>query len=82
MRLKTDTAYWADYQNAEEIGGFGVPWPPFGFNSGMSMEDVSREEAAKLGLPVAGVSPRENTFNEQLKASVTIMAERCVPGPL
>jgi len=50
VRLKTDHAYWAEYQNSEEIGGFGVSWPPYGFNSSMSTRDVTRKEAERLGL--------------------------------
>ena len=50
VRLKTDQAYWAEYQNAEEIGGFGVMWPPYGFNSNMTQRDVTRKEAERLGL--------------------------------
>lgn len=50
VRLKTDRAWWADYQNDPQIGGFGVPWEPYGFHSGMGQEDVSREEAERLGL--------------------------------
>jgi len=49
--LKTDPR-WAEYHNAREIGGFGVPWGPYGFNSGVTQEDVSRKEAKALGLPV------------------------------
>lgn len=52
VRLKTDRAWWAGYQNDPLIGGFGVPWPPYGFNSGMDQQDVSREEAKRLGLKV------------------------------
>ncbi|MGE9267645.1 MAG: hypothetical protein ACQKBY_06075 [Verrucomicrobiales bacterium] len=52
VRLKSDEAYWAGYQNDPEIGGFGVPWAPFGFHSGMGVRDVSREEARELGLDV------------------------------
>jgi len=50
VRLKTDTEYWANYQNDPLIGGFGVPWAPFGYNSGMNITDVSRSEAKALGL--------------------------------
>ncbi|MCW1885622.1 hypothetical protein OKA04_12860 [Luteolibacter flavescens] len=50
VRLKTDVDWWAKYQNDPKIGGFGVPWGPYGFHSGMGQEDVSREEATKLGL--------------------------------
>ena len=34
----------------EAISEFGTPYPPFDFNSGMWVEDVSREEAIDLGL--------------------------------
>lgn len=57
VRLKSDEAFWADYHNAEEIGGFGNPWPPFGFNSGMDQEDVNRRDAIALGLDVDNVQP-------------------------
>ena len=33
VRLKTDFTFWADEMNAASLGGFEVPWPPFGFNS-------------------------------------------------
>ena len=49
VRLKTDP-WWANYINAREIGGFQVPWGPYGFNSGVTQEDVSRSEARRLGL--------------------------------
>jgi hypothetical protein len=52
VRLKSDEAWWADYQNDPNIGGFGVPWEPYGVNSGMGQEDVSREEwEALTGSP-------------------------------
>jgi hypothetical protein len=51
VRLKTDPR-WAEFHNAREIGGFGVPWGPYGFQSGVTQEDVSRREAIKLGLMV------------------------------
>lgn len=74
VRLKSDEAYWANYQNAEEIGGFEVPWPPFGFRSGMGVRDVSREEAQKLGLNVDGVKPdEEKQLNTGLAASIEKM---------
>ena len=51
VRLKTDPR-WAEFHNAREIGGFGVPWGPYGFQSGVTQEDVSRRKAIKLGLMV------------------------------
>lgn len=50
VRLKTDEAWWAAYQNDLEIGGFGVPWEPYGFYSGMGQEDVAREENDRIIL--------------------------------
>jgi len=43
VRLKSDTEYWATSQNDPEIGRFNVPWSPFGFHSGMGLEDVRDE---------------------------------------
>lgn len=34
----------------ERISRFGYPYPPFDFNSGMGVMDVTREEAMELGL--------------------------------
>ena len=48
VRLKTDRGWWAGYRNDPLTGGFGVPWEPYGFHSGMGQEDVSREEAEQL----------------------------------
>lgn len=50
IRLKTDWAYWADFQNSADIGGFGKPYPQFGYNSHMIQEPVSFESAARRGL--------------------------------
>lgn len=68
VRLKTDP-WWADYINAEEIGGFGVPWGPYGFRSGCNQEDVPRSEAKALGLDVNSVLPKDREMNDGLKAS-------------
>lgn len=74
VRLKSDEAYWANYQNAEEIGGFEVPWPPFGFRSGMGVVDVSRREAQALGLNVEDIDPNTGRgLNDNLSASVKTM---------
>jgi len=72
VRLKTDLEFWLR-MNSPEIGGFGVPWGPWGFNSGMGVEDVDRAEAESLGLlqPGEAVASPEPRFNEHLKASVT-----------
>jgi hypothetical protein len=43
------------------ISDFGVPYPPFKFNSGMKVEDVERDAAISLGLmsPNRRVRPEE-----------------------
>lgn len=81
IRLKTDVAYWADYQNDVNIGGFGVPWSPFGFNSMMDVEDVPRQRAEALGLIAPGqpaFSPeservRKTSPEETMQASTKTM---------
>jgi hypothetical protein len=77
VRLKTDLDWWARYQNDPKIGGFGVPWGPYGFYSGMGQEDVSKAEAQRLGLKVEP-SPEEDAkplpgLNDALAASVRKM---------
>lgn len=74
VRLKSETAYWSDYQNDPKIGGFGVPWAPFGFNSGMGLRDVTREEAIALGLDVEVIKPdTTKNLNSNLSSSVKNM---------
>lgn len=71
VRLKTDLEWWRG-MNSPAIGGFGVPWGPWGFNSGMGVEDVDRDEAEALGLLTATdvVRPIEQDFNAVMQASV------------
>lgn len=71
VRLKTDLQFWLS-MNSPEAGGFGVPWGPWGFNSGMDVEDVERDEAEALGLidPLAKIQPVERELNDHLSASV------------
>ncbi len=70
VKLKSDLDFWTG-MNSPVIGGFGVPWGPWGFNSGMGVEDVDRAEAEALGLiqPGQKVEPVDKAFNEDLKAS-------------
>ena len=53
VRRYDDFAYWT-FQNGNDIGGFDVPWGPYGFNSYMVQEPVSRAEAERLGLVQMG----------------------------
>lgn len=70
VRLKTNLDFWLA-MNDPSIGGFGVPYGPWGFNSGMGVEDVDRNEAEALGLiaPKQKLKPIEQDFNDHLKAS-------------
>lgn len=70
VRLKSDLDFWMA-MNDPSFGGFGVPWGPWGFNSGMGVEDVDRKESEEMGLLDAGekVQPVEKAFNEKLEAS-------------
>lgn len=72
--LKTDPR-WAEFHNAKDIGGFGVPWSPYGFNSGCGQEDVPKAEAQKLGLikDEETATPKPQSINSGLEASVKIM---------
>ncbi|MBN8246234.1 MAG: hypothetical protein J0L84_02180 [Verrucomicrobia bacterium] len=71
VRLKSDLAFWLS-MNDPAFGGFGVPWGPWGFNSGMDVEDVDRAEAEALGLlePGAKAEPVEKELNDTLAAGV------------
>jgi hypothetical protein len=66
VELKTNLAFWIDMNR-----DFGVPWGPWGFNSGMGVEDVSREEAeaARLISPGQVVQSADIPFNKRLEAS-------------
>lgn len=70
--LKTDPR-WADFHNARDIGGFGVPWGPYGFNSGVTQEDVSSATARKLGLKLPDQTPEEKKLSDDTWASVRNM---------
>lgn len=47
-----ESGIWSELGNAED--GLGNPYPPFAFNSGMWVQDVSYDEAITLGLLDAG----------------------------
>lgn len=71
VRLKSDLAFWLS-MNDPAFGGFGVTWGPWGFNSGMDVEEVDRAEAEALGLlePGQKAEPVEKELNETLVAGV------------
>lgn len=53
IRRFDDIQFWLQ-MNSPDIGGFGVPWGPWGFNSFMTTFPVSRKRAEALGLVAAG----------------------------
>ena len=67
MRRKDDLDFWLSMNR-----DFGVPWGPWGFSSGMGVEDVGRREAIALGIIKPGdvIAPVEREFNDRLSASV------------
>ena len=66
VRRKDDLAFWLNMNR-----DFNVPWGPWGYNSGMGVEDGDRAEAEALGLVQRGetIAPIEKAFNENLAAS-------------
>ena len=70
IRLKTDLGFWMA-MNYPVFGGFGVPWGPWGFGSGMGVQDEDRDTAEQAGLidPGQRVTPIDKDFNERLQAS-------------
>ncbi len=66
IALKNDRIWTA-------ISRFGRPWPPFDFNSGMGLADISRAESESLGViaPRAPApKPRSEPFNTNLQATM------------
>ena len=49
IRRFDDVDFWLA-MNSPDIGGFAVPWGPWGFNSYMTTFPVNRKRAEKLGL--------------------------------
>lgn len=62
------------------ISRFGTPYPPYDFNSGMWVEDVTRAEAVELGLITEEqvVQPDEQDFNAKLEASTRGLDDRSI----
>ena len=83
VRRWDDFDFWL-FQNAADIGGFGVPWGPFGFNSYMTQKPVQRAEAERLGtLPQKlkqGVKARLDDVPDDIaRAARKRLAERLGP---
>lgn len=70
IRRKDDLDFWLA-RNDPAFGGFGVPWGPWGFNSGMDVRNVPRRDAVKLGL----IGIDEQIRNPQLDFNVRMKAD-------
>ena len=58
------------------ISRFGLPYPPFDYNSGMGLRDVRREEAEALGVMEPGhvVAPAPRLLTDDVQASASRFA--------
>lgn len=67
VKRKDDIDFWLSMNR-----DFGVPWGPWGFNSGMGVEDVGRVEAEALGLlkPGERIAMPDALFNDRLQAGI------------
>lgn len=67
VRRKDDLAFWIGLNH-----DFGLPWGPWGFNSGCGVEDVDRDEAEALGVikPTDKVRSLKKDFLDNLEESV------------
>lgn len=56
-----------------KLSRFGLPYPPFDFNSGMGVRDISRREAIALGVMEEGQSQPDpvKDFNETAEVSTS-----------
>lgn len=69
VALKSDPIWTA-------ISAFGVPWPPFDYNSGMWVRDIDYDTALSLGVLDGQNQPSpEVGFNRDLEASVATLDE-------
>jgi hypothetical protein len=61
-----------------KLSRFGNPYPPFDFNSGMDVVDVTRDEAEDLGLlepDAPAPAPELPDFNAELQATPEVRAD-------
>lgn len=66
MIARKDDPVWAT------LSVFGLPYPPFDYNSGMGLDPVPREECQALGLINSREipKPQSRNFNADLQASI------------
>lgn len=62
------------------LSRFGLPYPPFDFNSGMDLQDVDRDEAIAFGLIDRDTEllPQDRDFNTDLQASPAVRSSSLV----
>ncbi len=84
VRRKDDSKFWIGLNR-----DFGLPYGPWGFNSGCGVEDVDRDEAEELGVIKPDETPKPQTqhFNEKhqqstagLSDDVKLWAEKQLEG--
>ena len=66
MIARKDSDIWT------AISAFGLPYPPFDYNSGMDLQDIDRDEAVQLGVIESDdtIEPQERDFNEDMQAGL------------
>ena len=62
------------------ISAFHNPYPPFDFNSGMGVRDVSRDEAKAFGVIAPGekITPQKKGFNDNLSLSTSNLSAELI----
>ncbi len=66
MIARKDSPVWSN------LSRFGLPYPPFDYNSGMGTREIFRREAEELGVIKRSdiVKPQERNLNDNVEASV------------
>ena len=73
IRRKDDLPFWLSLNR-----DFGVPYGPWGFASGMGVEDVDRDEAIAAGVMKESdtVKPAPRGYNQDLTAGVANLSQQ------
>ena len=73
IRRKDDQKFWLSLNR-----DFGVPYGPWGFSSGMGVEDVDRTEAIAAGVMKESdtVKPAPRAYNQDLTAGVANLSKQ------
>lgn len=66
MIARKDDSIWSN------LGPFGLPYPPFDYNSGMWTEEIDRDEAEALGVIKSStvVAQQDRGFNDEVQGAV------------